>query len=196
MGRDATSMAGMNNEQNRQLAEDITRERPRLRNFIRRRVSSEADAEDILQDVFAELVEVSHLMQPVEYVGAWLYRVARNRITDLFRKRQTEARVTLPDPGDDTDAQLGLDELLSGDDAGPESAYVRNILLDELDRALSELPPEQQEVFVAHEFEGHSFKALSAETGLSVNTLLARKHYAVRYLRERLQAIYEEIRDT
>jgi RNA polymerase sigma factor (sigma-70 family) len=189
-------MAGMNNEQNRQLAADIARERPRLRNFIRRRVNSEADAEDILQDVFAELIEVSHLMQPVEYVGAWLYRVARNRITDLFRKRQTEARVTLPDPDDDTGLQLGLDELLSGDDAGPESAYVRSILLDELDLALSELPPEQQEVFVAHEFEGLSFKTLSAETGLSVNTLLARKHYAVRYLRQRLQAIYEEIKDT
>lgn len=186
----------MNNEQNRQLAADIARERPRLRNFIRRRVNSEADAEDVLQDVFAELIEVSHLMQPVEYVGAWLYRVARNRITDLFRKRQTEARVTLPDLDDDTGLQLGLDELLSGDDAGPESAYVRSILLDELDLALSELPPEQQEVFVAHEFEGLSFKTLSAETGLSVNTLLARKHYAVRYLRQRLQAIYEEIKDT
>lgn len=192
MEHDATCVAGMKNEQNRQLTADIARERPRLRNFIRRRVSSEADAEDILQEVFAQLIEVSRLTQPVEYVGAWLYRVARNQITDLFRRRQTEARVELPDMDEDA-IQLGLNDLLAAVDAGPEADYARSVLLDELDRALSELPPEQQDVFVAHEFEGISFKALAAETGLSVNTLLARKHYAVRYLRRRLQAIYQEI---
>lgn len=185
----------MTDRQGRSITAEIARHRPRLRNFIRRRVGSEADAEDILQEVFAQLIEVSHLMQPVEYLGAWLYRVARNQIIDLFRKRQTEAQVELPDMDDDAAMQLGLTELLAAEDAGPESDYVRNILLDEVDRALSELPPEQQDVFVAHEFEGRSFKDLAAESGLSVNTLLARKHYAIRHLRKRLQGIYEEIND-
>lgn len=175
------------------IAAEIAHERPRLRNFIRRRVTNDADVDDILQDVCAELVEAYRLMQPIEQVSAWLFRVARNRITDLFRKRRTEAVSELSEATGDDD-MLNLDELLPSSDAGPEFDYLRSVMLDELDRALAELPPEQQDVFIAHELDGRSFKQLAAETGLSVNTLLARKHYAVRHLRQRLQVIYDEIR--
>jgi len=180
----------------RQLSAEIERQRPRLRNFIRRRVAGSEDVEDILQDVFSELVETYRLMQPVEHVTAWLFRVAKNRITDLFRKRKTEA-ISNTEPAEvDDDEALSLDELLPSAEAGPEAAYMRSLLHDELDLALSELPIEQQDVFIAHEIEGRSFKALAAKTGLSVNTLLARKHYAVRHLRKRLQAIYNEFNET
>ncbi|HET7650833.1 MAG TPA: sigma-70 family RNA polymerase sigma factor [Gammaproteobacteria bacterium] len=175
------------------IAAEIAHERPRLRNFIRRRVANDADVDDILQDVFAELVEAYRLMQPIEQVSAWLFRVARNRITDLVRKRRTEAVSELSEATGDDD-MLNLDELLPSSDVGPEFDYLRSVMLDELDRALAELPPEQQDVFIAHELDGRSFKQLAAETGLSVNTLLARKHYAVRHLRQRLQVIYDEIR--
>lgn len=180
----------------RQISVEIERQRPRLRNFIRRRVAGDADVEDILQDVFAELIEAYELMQPIEQVGAWLFRVARNRIIDLFRRRKTEA-VSKPQPKEgDNDESLSLDELLPSAEAGPEAAYMRSVLQDELELALSELPIEQQDAFIAHEIEGRSFKELAAETGLSVNTLLARKHYAVRHLRKRLQAIYNEFKET
>ena len=183
-------------EQGWRLSAEIEREGPRLRNFIRKRVANEADVEDVLQDVFSELVEAYRLMQPVEHVSAWLFRVARNRITDLFRKRKTESLSFAPrDEADDGD-MLGLDELLPSTEADPEADYARSVLLEELEVALSELPTEQQDVFIAHEIEGKSFKALAAETGLSINTLLGRKHYAVRHLRERLQAIYEELAET
>ncbi len=186
----------MTAEQGQQIAAEIAQERPRLRNFIRKRVANDADVEDILQDVCAELIEAYELMRPVEQVGAWLFRVARNRITDLFRRRKTEAiSKTQPAEGDN-DETLSLDELLPSAEAGPEAAYMRSVLLDELDLALSELPIEQQDVFIAHEIEGRSFKDLAAETGLSLNTLLARKHYAVRHLRKRLQAIYDEFNET
>lgn len=186
----------MTAEQGRQLSAEITRERPRLRNFIRKRVASDADVEDILQDVFSELIEAYRLMRPVEHVSAWLFQVARNRITDLFRRRKTEA-ISNPQlvDGDDDEA-LSLEDILPSAEGGPEAAYMRSVLHDELDLALSELPIEQQDVFIAHEFEGRSFKDLAAETGLSVNTLLARKHYAVRHLRKRLQAIYNEFNET
>jgi len=181
-------------EQGRRLSAEIEREGPRLRNFIRKRVANEADVEDVLQDVFSELVEAYRLVQPVEHVSAWLFRVARNRITDLFRKRKTESLALAP--RDEEDDMLGLDELLPSAEAGPEADYARSVLLEELEAALSELPVEQQDVFIAHEIEGKSFKDLAAETGLSINTLLGRKHYAVRHLRERLQAIYEELAET
>ena len=179
----------MTAERDRRLSAEIERERPRLRNFIRRRVANDADVEDILQDVFSELVEAYRLMQPIEQVGAWLFRVARNRIVDGFRKRKTEA---IREPTQDNDEALGLDELLPSPEAGPEAAYVRGVLLEELEAALDELSAEQRQVFIAHEIEGKSFKELAAETGLSVNTLLSRKHYAVRYLRRRLQALHDE----
>jgi RNA polymerase sigma factor (sigma-70 family) len=179
-------------EQDRQIAEVIAEERPRLRSFIRKRVPNEADAEDLLQEVFYELVQAHRLLQPIDYVTGWLFRVARNRITDLFRKKKPEAfgdRVLEDEEG----ALLPLEELLPSPDAGPEALYVRGVLLDEMELALDELPADQRDVFVAHEIDGRSFKELSAESGVSVNTLLSRKRYAVLHLRRRLQTIHDEL---
>jgi RNA polymerase sigma factor (sigma-70 family) len=178
-------------EQDERISAAIDRDRTRLRNFIRRRVANPSDAEDILQEVFYELVETYRLMKPIEQVGAWLFRVARNRITDLFRKRKPEASTN--DPVAEEEGEfLTWEDLLPSRDAGPEAAYARTVLLAELEDALEDLPDEQREVFLAHEIEGRSFKDLAAETGLSVNTLLSRKHYAVIHLRERLRAVYDE----
>jgi len=178
-------------EQDERISEAIDRDKTRLRNFIRRRVADPSDAEDILQEVFYELVETYRLMKPIEQVGAWLFRVARNRITDLFRKRKPEESTN--DPVVAEEGELGtLEDLLPSRDAGPEAAYARTVLLEELEHALAELPDEQREVFLAHEIEGRSFKDLAVETGLSVNTLLSRKHYAVIHLRERLREVYDE----
>ncbi len=179
-------------EQDQRLPETIGREQGRLRNFIRRRVADDADAEDILQEVFYELVEAYRLMKPVEQVGAWLYRVARNRIIDRFRKKKPEPFSVERDPDDEGGDSLSLEDLLPSPDDGPEAAYARSILLEEVDAALDELPSEQREAFIAHEFEGISFKEMSAETGVSVNTLLSRKHHAVLHLRRRLQSIYND----
>jgi RNA polymerase sigma factor (sigma-70 family) len=179
-------------EQDERLTETIGREQGRLRNFIRRRVADQADAEDILQDVFYELIEAYRLMKPIEQVGAWLYRVARNRIIDGFRKKKPEPFSDSRDPGAEDADTLSLEELFPSPDAGPEASYARSILFEELDAALDELPEEQREVFVAHEIEGISFKELSAETGVGINTLLSRKHHAVLHLRRRLQSIYKE----
>ena len=182
-------------EQDRNLAEVVARESGRLRRFIQRRVSDIADAEDILQDVLFELVESTRVMHPIEQVGAWLIRVARNRIIDRFRARRHDRSTSEPAGHVDGEPMV-LEDLLPSSDGGPEAAYARGILLDELEAALDELPAEQRFVFVAHEIEGRPFKDLAAETGLSVNTLLARKHYAVRRLRRRLQAIHAMIQDT
>ena len=179
-------------EQEERLTQTIGREQGRLRNFIRRRVADESDAEDILQDVFYELIEAYRLMKPIEQVGAWLYRVARNRIIDRFRKKKPEPFLPGKELQFEGGDSLTLEELLPSPDAGPEAAYARNILLEELEAALDELPQEQREVFLAHEFEGVSFKQISAETGVSVNTLLSRKHHAVVYLRRRLQSIHDD----
>jgi RNA polymerase sigma factor (sigma-70 family) len=181
----------MVDEHNQRISETVGREQARLRSFIRRRVPDREDAEDILQDVFYELVEAYRLMQPIEQVGAWLFRVARNRITDLFRKKKPEAlqdQKMSPMDGE----QFTLEDLLPSSDGGPEAAFARTVLLDEVDHALDELPEEQREVFIAHEFEGRSFKELATQSGLTVNTLLSRKHYAVIHLRERLRVIYDE----
>jgi RNA polymerase sigma factor (sigma-70 family) len=178
-------------EQDRRISETVEREQTRLRNFIRRRVADQRDAEDILQEVFYEFVEAYRLMKPIEQVSGWLFRVARNRIIDLFRRRKLGS---LSDPvtaGDDGD-ELLLQDLLPSRELGPDAAYARSVLLGELDDALDELPDQQREAFIAHEVEGRSFKDLSAETGVSVNTLIARKHRAVVHLRERLQAIHDE----
>jgi RNA polymerase sigma factor (sigma-70 family) len=185
------------NEQDRQISEIVAEERSRLRNFIRRRVPDPADAEDILQEVFYKLVEANRLLMPIDHVTGWLFRVARNRITDLFRKKRAGnlGDEAVEDQGGEL---LGIEDLLpSRDDAwaGPEALYVRSVLLDEMELALDELPDEpygQREVFIAHELEGRSFKELSAESGVNVNTLLSRKRYAVLHLRERLQSIYDE----
>ena len=178
-------------EQDRQISQVITEERSRLRNFIRKRVPNEADVEDILQDVFYKLVEANRLLMPIEYVTGWLFRVARNRITDAFRKKRPE-NFTDTATEDETGESLQLEDLLPSPDAGPEALLFRSVLLDELEMALGELPAEQREVFVAHEIDGRSFKELSDESGVSVNTLLSRKRYAVLHLRERLQDIYDE----
>ena len=178
-------------EQNRRISEVIQRERRRLFLFIRKRVDDEGDAEDILQDVFYELIEAYRLMKPIEQVGSWLYRVARNRISDLFRKRRPETFAEIP-LDRDADETLLLEDLLPSPDAGPDALYARSVLLDELDAALQELPEEQREIFVAHEMDGRSFKQLADESGLSINTLLSRKRYATLHLRRRLQAIYDE----
>ncbi len=180
-------------DQDQRISEAVSREQSRLRNFIRRRVPDPGDAEDILQDVFYELVAAYRMVKPVKQVTAWLFRVARNRITDLFRKKSREGLRNEPAVTEDGE-ELWLEELLPSPDAGPDAAYARSVLLEELDDALDDLPPEQREVFVAHELMGYSFKELAEQTGLPVNTLLSRKHYAVLHLRERLQAIYEEFR--
>ena len=178
-------------EQDRRISEVMAEQGSRLRNFLRKRVPNEADVEDLLQDVFYELVEANRLLMPIDHLTGWLFRVARNRIIDLFRKKRPEnfGEVAVRDE----DGELfEIEDLLPSPDAGPEAAYARNVLLDELEAALDELPDEQREVFVAHEFEGRSFKELSAESGVSVNTLLSRKRYAVLHLRERLQTIRDE----
>jgi RNA polymerase sigma factor (sigma-70 family) len=183
-------------DQDQQISETVERERVRLRNFIRRRVDDRDDADDILQDVFYELVEAYRLMQPIEQVGAWLFRVARNRIIDRFRKRKTQPEALRDEMAVAEDGQfLMLEDLLPSPDAGPEAAYARSVLFEELTDALEELPEEQREVFIAHEIEGRSFKEIAAETALGVNTLLSRKHYAVIHLRERLRAIYDEFKE-
>jgi RNA polymerase sigma factor (sigma-70 family) len=178
-------------EQDQRISEVVKREGSRLRNFIRRRVADPRDVEDVLQDVFYRLVEANRLLMPIDHVTGWLFRVARNRITDLFRKKKP---VPFSDAAvEDEDGELlQIDDLLPSPDAGPEALYFRNMLLDELELALDELPDEQREVFVAHELEGRSFKELAEGTGASVNTLLSRKRYAVLHLRKRLQSIYDE----
>jgi len=181
-------------DQDQRISEAIARDESRLRNFIRRRVPDTSEAEDILQDVFYELVEAYRMMKPVEQVTAWMFRVARNRIIDLFRRKTREVARIESDGHADAEAQ-SLEELLPSPDAGPDSAYVRKVLLEELEDALEELPEEQREVFVGHEMMGYSFKEMAEQTGVGVNTLLSRKHYAVQHLRERLQAIYDEFRE-
>jgi RNA polymerase sigma factor (sigma-70 family) len=188
---DAMSIAAMT-EQDRQISEVIAEEGSRLRNFIRRRVPNESDVEDLVQEVFYELVEANRLLMPIDYVTGWLFRVARNRITDLFRKKKPE-NFSDADVTNEDGEQLRFEDLLPSPDAGPEALYARKVLVDALDLALGELPADQREVFIAHEVEGRSFKQLSAESGVSVNTLLSRKRYAVLYLRSRLQKIHDEI---
>ena len=178
-------------EQDQRISEVVEREQSRLRNFIRRRVPDRQDAEDILQDVFYKLVEANRLLMPIDHVTGWLFSVARNRITDLFRKQRPESLADAAVENEVGDA-LQLEDLLPSPNAGPEALYARRVLLDEIALAIEELPNEQREVFVAHELEGRSFKEMSAETGVGVNTLLSRKRYAVLHLRERLQSIYDE----
>jgi RNA polymerase sigma factor (sigma-70 family) len=189
----AASLERMALGQDQRISEVVKREQSRLRNFIRRRVPDPRDAEDVLQDVFYKLVEANRLLMPIEHVTGWLFRVARNRITDLLRKKKPEnfSDATIA-RNDEDDEMLAFEDLLPSSDAGPEALYARNVLLDELESAVNELPEEQREVFVAHELQGRSFKEIAAETGVSVNTLLSRKRYAVLHLRERLQDVYDE----
>ncbi len=179
----------MAREQDQRISEIVRRERSRLLNFIRRRVPDPGDAEDIVQEVFYRLVEANRLLMPIEHITGWLFQVARNRITDLFRKKVPE---NFSDIEFEDDNGLPFEDILPSLDAGPEAEYARNVLLQELKHALSELPKEQRDVFVAHELEGRSFKELAEKTGVSVNTLLSRKRYAVLHLRERLRKVYDE----
>lgn len=165
--------------QDEQISQALEQEYQRLRQFIRRRVPDPRDAEEILQDVFYEFVAAYRLMKPIEQAGAWLFRVARNRIIDRFRKVQPEALV--------------LEYLLPSPEAGPDAVYARGVLESALEEALDELPEDQRAVFLAHEFEGRSFREMAEESGVGVNTLLSRKHYAVLHLRKRLQAFYDEM---
>lgn len=190
--KDAASLEQMALEKDRRITEVVKRERSRLGHFIRRRVPDPRDVEDILQEVFYELVEANRLLMPIDHITGWLFRVARNRITDLLRKKKPESFAEVAtDEGDD--GLLPLEELLRSPEGGPEVLYARHALIEELERAIDELPEEQREVFVAHELEGRSFKEMAAETGVSVNTLLSRKRYAVRRLRERLQEMHDQL---
>ncbi len=186
------SLELMTREQDQRISDVVKREGSRLRNFIRRRVPDPADAEDIVQEVFSELVEANRLLMPIEHVTGWLYRVARNRIIDVFRRKRPESLSEAIE--DEEGERLTIEDLLPSPDAGPEALYVRGVLLEELEIALDELPDEQREVFIAHEVDGRSFRELAEETGVNINTLLARKRYAVLHLRERLQSIYDEFR--
>src|ERR1700722_16576846 len=179
-------------EQDQLISRAMEKDESRLKNFIRRRVADAGEAEDVLQDVFYELIASYRMLKPVEKVSAWLFRVARNRITDLFRKKRPELLGDTTWTGEDGD-ELTLEDLLPSADEGPEAAYARGVLLESLEEALEELPTEQSEVFIAHEVMGRSFNELAEESGVSVNTLLSRKRYAVLHLRKRLQKIYEEI---
>jgi RNA polymerase sigma factor (sigma-70 family) len=189
--KDVESLEQMAFEQDQRISETLKREQSRLRNFIRRRVPDPRDAEDILQDVFYELVEANRLLMPIEHLTGWLFRVARNRITDLFRKKKPESFSDLAVLNEE-DELLRLEDLLPSPDAGPAAIYARGVLLEELERAVDELPAEQREVFIAHEVEGRSFKQIAAETGVGVNTLLSRKRYAVLRLRARLEDVHDE----
>jgi RNA polymerase sigma factor (sigma-70 family) len=186
------SIDWMTANQEQRLSEAIERDEARLRNFIRRRVADPRDVEDILQEVFYELIEAYRMMKPIEQVGAWMFRVARNRIIDLFRRKKPQISTSDPVGVSDEGQEVLWEDLLPSPDAGPEAAYARGVLLEELEDAIEELPQEQRYVFIAHEIEGRSFKELAAETGVSMNTLLARKRYAVRHLRRRLRAVYNE----
>lgn len=174
-------------EQNQHLSWIFESERRRLLAFIRGRIPDEIDAEDLLQDVFYELVEAYRLMKPVAHAGAWMMQVAKNRITDLFRRGKTQVV--------EDESRRILEDLLPSPDAGPDVLFARGVLLAEIEAALGELPQSQREVFLAHELDGRSFAEISAETGVGVKTLLSRKHYAVKRLRNRLKRIYDESSD-
>ncbi len=185
------TMEWMTIEQDRRISTVLKDEGARLRNFIRKRVADEADAEDILQEVFYEFVQTYRLLKPIEQAGAWLFRVARNRIIDRFRKSRRDPLQSEPLHNEEGE-RLALEDLLPSPNAGPEAHYIRRVLLEEIGTSIDELPEEQRSVFVAHEIEGRNFKDMAAETGISINTLLARKRYAVQHLRRRLKSVYDE----
>jgi RNA polymerase sigma factor (sigma-70 family) len=193
----AASLKRMALEQDQRISDVVKREQSRLRNFIRLRVADPGDAEDVLQDVFFKLVEANRLLMPIDHVTGWLFRVARNAITDLFRKKRPmnfsdTAVAALGDDFEGDDEGQQFEDLLPSYDDGPDALFARNLLLEELVAAVWELPEEQRTVFLAHEVEGRSFNEISAATGVSVNTLLSRKRYAVLRLQERLQTVYDE----
>ncbi|QNE41680.1 sigma-70 family RNA polymerase sigma factor [Hymenobacter sp. NBH84] len=180
--------------QDRQIQQAVREQRARLLAFIRRRIPDEAEAEDVLQDVFAELVESYRLLKPVEQAAAWLFRVARNRITDLYRRKKTASlEDELHATGTDEDDSLLLADILPAPDDAPENRLLRETLMEALAAALEELPPAQRQVFIWHELEEKSFREMEEETGVPLKTLISRKHYAVQHLRKRLQKLYTEL---
>jgi RNA polymerase sigma factor (sigma-70 family) len=181
------------NDRDHQITAAVLRERSKLASFIRRRVPNPQDAEDLLQDVFYDFVRAYRLPEPIEQAGAWLYRVARNRIIDRFRKHQARPAPGTVEPREMAEDEYRLDVALPSAADGPEAQLARDLILDTLQAALLELPLEQREVFVAHELEGESFKDMAGRSGIAVNTLLARKRYAVLHLRARLHTIYDEL---
>jgi RNA polymerase sigma factor (sigma-70 family) len=187
------AVASLMTDKNSEITAAVVRERTRLGSFIRRRVRDPGDAEDILQDVLQAFVEAYRLPEPIEQVGAWLFRVARNRIIDRFRGRRDRSTIDMIDDSNEAASEYRLDLVLPALDADPEAIFARSVVLDELQRALDELPADQREVFIAHELEGRPFKDLALRSGVGINTLLARKRYAVLYLRRRLQTVYDEL---
>ncbi len=183
----------MEREPDQPIDEAVARESPRLRSFIRRRVTDPEEVEDILQEVFYELVEANRLLVPIDHIAGWLFRVARNRITDLFRRKKPEPRAIRN--ADGVESGVSFEDLLPSPDAGPDALFARRVLIEELEEAIAELPPDQRDVFVAHEIEGRSFREMAEESGTSINTLLSRKRYAVLQLRERLREVHEAFRD-
>lgn len=184
----------MSPEKDHEIAATVAREGQGLRRYIRRRVDDPAEVEDILQEVFAELVEANRLLMPIEHVAAWLYRVARNRIVDAFRRRKPVLFSDLAASGDGEESlDLRFEDLLPSPEEGPDAAYARALLAEELEEAVADLPADQRFVFVSHEIEGRSFKEMSEELGVPINTLLSRKRYAVLRLRERLRPAFETI---
>lgn len=178
--------------QNHEIGNELLRQRNKLLSFIQKRVPDRDEAEDILQDVFYQFIESYRLMKPVEQAGAWLYRVARNRITDRFRKKKPERLGALAGGRDENDEPLLLADLLPTDLDSPETKMMNEMLMEELTDALDQLPKAQKEIFIQHEIEGKSFAEIAEETGESINTLLSRKRYAVIFLREKLKNVYNE----
>jgi len=193
----AVALSRATNEDNARIVAAVAAQSPRLRAFVRRQVADLSEAEDIVQDAFVELVSAYRLMEPIEHVAAWLMRVARNRIVDRFRNKSRKMSVSSSSSAIEADSSSDpmsiLDEWAAAEDAGPEAHYAREVLADELAAAVDELPPDQRAVFIAHELDGRSFKTLAAESGIGINTLLGRKHAAVRHLRRRLQEIRSEL---
>lgn len=192
MGNTTLPIETLMTDQNKEIAKTVEKERGRLFSFIRKRVSDPDEAEDILQDVMFQLVEAYRMMKPVEQWTAWLFRVARNKITDRYRKKKPERLDTAIHHDEDGEA-LFLSDLLASDNSSTQEMYMNDLMMEEISEALEELPAEQREVFVWHEIDGKSFQQMSEETGLSINTLLSRKRYAVMFLRERLQDLYKEM---
>jgi len=192
MNQQVSKAAELTLTQNAVLLEEINQQKKKLFEFIRKRVPDNEDAEDILQDVFYQFIETARAMKPVEQITSWLFTVARNKIIDLYRKKKPQAFSRMSRANNDDPDMPELFELLHDPGDNPETRYYRGLIQNELEVSLALLPPEQRDVFTAHEFEGISFKELSVQKGLSVNTLLSRKRYAVLFLRSRLSALYQE----
>lgn len=193
----STALAGpaLTDRDKRSVADTVAAQAPRLRAFVRRQVDDIADVDDIVQETFAELVAAFSPLRPIENVAGWLLRVARNRIIDRFRARSRRAVISQHAAAIDPEPESArvLDGWLAAPGDGPEGSYARAVLAEEIAAALDELPSEQRDAFVAHEIEGRSFRELAEASGLSINTLLGRKHAAVQYLRKRLHALFEDL---